>query len=657
MLDECKGDKFEEVLVLFSAAVVRKKIGGRRKPKYPPIAQKLGSSTSVMAEDVKLLLPLAIAHRAALSASVERRASLREKIQQFEQSIEQRRDETRRLAEEIAEGQSQLALPLQERSAEIVRRQINDNWVGSVESRDMLLYGRQSLLGSASPSSDFGQIWQDCRDGKDLELHNSKPGMLESLEHRIRQQNERVRRWKDFQKRFDQKSVYTNSGIQSPSTRPALIFSEHQSIRVDRSAPETEGTASRPIGAKYAETISCLKTGLDGVRSRKQQSLSQVSTTATELKENFVEQQQTAGAEEAMGHAAGSPDLSTAQELQESRYSGSRDLSPHNGHLPLERALFSPVKGYIGREHVDKEDATLVEANRTSSPPVTGFTGSTLRDEAATSPWQPSPLQTPLQCHDAPTLSKPGKSFDQPSPSRSQPPPDHSYPPKQVPLCEDSSQAQPETMASPPATTTSLTTMPPPPSTHRGPRPSLSERALQSMRHSYHPNNPIISPSHSTTISEEPNKDEYDDLTLPTTTLDRRASLADRTRYSISQHTAHPPHSSKPRKNRPGHTRSRSSLYPVNQFETPVKAKRDAGFGYGSVDDGGLDTGMGMGTGMGRRDITPREKLFSDDAEYDSVFKSRPKIAMSPVLSPSVLWEGQLEEGDEGLGSSPLGGR
>ncbi|KAK8211531.1 hypothetical protein M8818_003184 [Zalaria obscura] len=297
---------------------------------------------------------------AALSASVERRASLREKIQQFEQSIEQRRDETRRLAEEIAEGQSQLALPLQERSAEIVRRQINDNWVGSVESRDMLLYGRQSLLGSASPSSDFGQIWQDCRDGKDLELHNSKPGMLESLEHRIRQQNERVRRWKDFQKRFDQKSVYTNSGIQSPSTRPALIFSEHQSIRVDRSAPETEGTASRPIGAKYAETISCLKTGLDGVRSRKQQSLS--------------------------------------QELQESRYSGSRDLSPHNGHLPLERALFSPVKGYIGREHVDKEDATLVEANRTSSPPVTGFTGSTLRDEAATSPWQPSPLQTPLQC-------------------------------------------------------------------------------------------------------------------------------------------------------------------------------------------------------------------------------------------------------------------
>jgi hypothetical protein len=69
----------------------------------------------------------------------------------------------------------------------------------------------------------------------------------------------------------------------------------------------------------------------------------------------------------------------------------------------------------------------------------------------------------------------------------------------------------------------------------------------------------------------------------------------------------------------------------------------------------------------GTRDTTPRDKLFEQDAEYASVFKSRPKIAMSPVLSPEM--DLQMEEAEEfsfeenaegeeslvGLQSSPLG--
>jgi len=47
----------------------------------------------------------------------------------------------------------------------------------------------------------------------------------------------------------------------------------------------------------------------------------------------------------------------------------------------------------------------------------------------------------------------------------------------------------------------------------------------------------------------------------------------------------------------------------------------------------------------GTRDTTPRDKLFEQDAEYASVFKSRPKIAMSPVLSPEL--DLQMEEAEE----------
>jgi hypothetical protein len=54
---------------------------------------------------------------------------------------------------------------------------------------------------------------------------------------------------------------------------------------------------------------------------------------------------------------------------------------------------------------------------------------------------------------------------------------------------------------------------------------------------------------------------------------------------------------------------------------------------------------------MEKRTATPMEKLLSPDAEYDSVFKSRPKIAMSPVLTPCRDGEGLERER-----SSPLVG-
>lgn len=93
----------------------------------------------------------------------------------------------------------------------------------------------------------------------------------------------------------------------------------------------------------------------------------------------------------------------------------------------------------------------------------------------------------------------------------------------------------------------------------------------------------------------------------------------------------------------------RQSMFPVNQFETPRKQVP-------------IEEKKG--------DSTPKEYLFSEKADYDNVFKSRPKIAQSPVLSPeneeedgelpidSIL---DLDVDDSGLQdtweSSPLRGR
>ncbi|KAL8951037.1 MAG: hypothetical protein Q9222_002962 [Ikaeria aurantiellina] len=91
-------------------------------------------------------------------------------------------------------------------------------------------------------------------------------------------------------------------------------------------------------------------------------------------------------------------------------------------------------------------------------------------------------------------------------------------------------------------------------------------------------------------------------------------SLTERTRRSIS--LAPVPSISHKRP----HNYRQSKPFPRNQFETPKKQLEDV------------------------KEATPPEILFSPEAEYASVFKSRPKVATSPNLSPDPLsisqWSG-----------------
>jgi hypothetical protein len=41
------------------------------------------------------------------------------------------------------------------------------------------------------------------------------------------------------------------------------------------------------------------------------------------------------------------------------------------------------------------------------------------------------------------------------------------------------------------------------------------------------------------------------------------------------------------------------------------------------------------GSGADKRIFTPRDQLFEEGTEYDSVFKSRPRVVHSPLVSPS----------------------
>ncbi len=153
------------------------------------------------------------------------------------------------------------------------------------------------------------------------------------------------------------------------------------------------------------------------------------------------------------------------------------------------------------------------------------------------------------------------------------------------------------------------------------PKTSLMERTRQSMAFSQTDTllpDPIIDlPRPQNLATQEVNGRQ-------STALNRSSSLVERTRRSISLLPA----SFHSKSSHPSHNRRQSRQYPTNQFETPKKQLEDL------------------------KETTPPDMLFSPQADYASVFKSRPKIATSPSVSPTLA---TTMEWDEGGGKDDVG--
>ena len=107
----------------------------------------------------------------------------------------------------------------------------------------------------------------------------------------------------------------------------------------------------------------------------------------------------------------------------------------------------------------------------------------------------------------------------------------------------------------------------------------------------------------------------------PSEDADRQASLVERTRLSMIATQSNPRSAISDQANKETRKTSRSSLFPVNQFDTPRSRK--------SIENLEQEDAESI-------ERTPTEQLFSDEVDYDRVFKSRPRIATSPVWTPGA---------------------
>ena len=586
MLDECKGEKFEEVLVVFSTIVLKKQVRNERRG-AESIVRGLVLEHSMPANQQPSILPLAIAHRASLAAHLQRKRQLKSFYSGFGRLLDLKEQELAEVARQLGEAaQDQPQDPKPNKAARAGKVEFKTHWRGDTRWVDAIVEGHPKSTHDSLLDTPFDKVWSNVQNGTTASAKvASDRTLLEDLEIRVAGQQARLGRWKKFQEDMKKKAA-SKVDPQKTDANPEqkrgidLEFRRHQDlvpkfnrIRGAQSTQEAApNSAVNAIAPDYQKLITSMQEELANVgksKTRRGKGWHGEPRQEDLTPENGVDEvKKPSVSEGVLEH--GSPRSKDDGSLEE------RPSSSVASKIPtMTRGVHSRT---ISTTKFEKTD-TPHEIHEVPRPqdPLTLL-------PRGTSPEQLESKNTDA-CEAESRMLVPGLVHRQ-------------YHGDQLSPRKDEDELLAEQIVSSVANAEASPVEP---------KLSLADRTRRSMAYKHHKDPLAMEPP---PIPPPPIPEPYFLPSPDTEAFDSRATLLERTRQSISLLPA-----IKARKSihKPRH----SKTFPTNQFETPKKQY----FGISN------DT----------KDLTPPEELFGQDVDCASVFKSRPKIAVSPTLSPSRL--------------------
>lgn len=587
MLDECKGERLDEVLAVFSNAVL-KKVLQSGNPQYEALAQQLASENFSYSGERTILSTLILAHKASLSQFLRRKEDARAKYQDFSDLLElndrriARRHE--QLKQTIEEHKAHGALP----RGEVYELQdaVQKNWAGNLDWLDTILYGDGRSNADGFLAAEFDTIWKNVNAGSISEVEGkSRGGLLEQLDARVKDQEKRLARWQDFGKTLSKTTKSSPAKDAAPgSTEPSKIdlgFNRHQALQISRSNLEKVVQTSSSSLDEYSRLVDNMRAELADV------SKPQVRTRPP---------RQSLAAEKRRSLLIPSPSKPTRAEMVEEGDEGWSSASDLDEKFP---EIVSPI-------------ARIVSQTPTLKSPVSPGVILPLRQmkpSRATVPQFPenaAPRERPK------SLLFPESPLRESSPSKSRPtsPPASLTNPLQATKAAESESDLADQILN------SVSASSPSPKKPRHTL-SLAERTRMSMSR--------------TSLYRSPETDdetEAPDLPrlstsrpslapgTPSVEADPHADLIERTRKSMAGFEA---------------AQKKAQIERRRSMKQDAKAKQRQSSYFPKVEEE-----------VSAPDMRTVE-LLEGDPDYESVFKSRPKIATSPDLSLAEAWEGEAE--------------
>ncbi|KAF2437745.1 hypothetical protein P171DRAFT_477696 [Karstenula rhodostoma CBS 690.94] len=598
MLDECKGEKFYEILSSFSSVVLKKVLAAKpRRDTDEAVARTLATSAVLTNEAQTSLLPLAIAHKAALTNLLQRKEEKRRKYTDFGHLLDAKAHDINRRIRKTVETPRAAKPTVPQRETDAIKKQLKDNWIGDQRWVEVMLHGEDVQGDAVFLDSAFNRVWRIVEQGGRLEDAVPEIGLLEDLQLRVDEQKTRLKRWKNFHDKMQQGSTVTDQGQKKVTASVQdFKFDDHVELQLRLKVSASEPIQQPKIRSTYEDIILEMAERLSEAASARYN-------------------QSSAMTRKRAGHAAPSP--TTRQE-------------PRFNPTHKKTASWSDNLKRTSVSKIESEDATPKKLSNFVQPaaahPVDSEAALVGQASAPHTSMPVSPIESPAaHLPSADSQNNVSDSFSaiaSPSPAppavplspSSSPPVPSSYFPSEPPILEPPSLSTEEALAAQIVSTIGDAT--PSPVKKLQPRMSLMERTRMSMVRttSFEP------------ISESPSPSLP--LPEPATVQDKHAALIERTRLSMAAMSSKSRASLGPKERKP---KRHSQVFPINQFDTPRARKSE----FLTVQEEDLEK-------------TPKEDLFSDDVDYERVFKSRPKIATSPVFGTPA--EGTDEEDfDEGV--------
>ncbi|CAG8071863.1 unnamed protein product [Penicillium salamii] len=247
MLDDCKGEKFEELLAGFSTAVLRKLVAVSVDEKLYNTAMKLSNATTMTPTDYQNLLPLILAHQTSLSSAGERHARVRDVYDRFSQLLDDKKIDLTERA-----GKPPIDLSGSHSDPQRLVHEVRTNWLGSQKWATAILEGGSETSTEAFLELPFREAL--VRAG-DLSSGKTNTGLghdlVLDLEARVLLQRSRLHKWHEYNRSFSGQG--NPNGTAADTKEPRVTFRDHQTLTVASIAKTVRQPGDRGRGLKGAD--------------------------------------------------------------------------------------------------------------------------------------------------------------------------------------------------------------------------------------------------------------------------------------------------------------------------------------------------------------------------------------------------------------------
>ncbi|KAJ5548039.1 hypothetical protein N7513_005273 [Penicillium frequentans] len=253
MLDDCKGEKFDELLAVFSTAVLRKLLAMSATDTSWNSATKLSMANAISPVDYQNILPLILAHQCGRG----RRARVHEAYEQFSQLLDNKQIELSERANKQDQnlGQTQV-------DPDTLARELRANWLGSEEWATALLDGGAQGSTDAFLELPFSQAWARATNSSVADLSaGAKQDLVVDLEARVLRLRSRLHRWHEFNESIRKERDQNGSSASAKPQEPRLLFRDHQPLTVASISkavrqPADRGRVLKDVDRPFMSTVN-----------------------------------------------------------------------------------------------------------------------------------------------------------------------------------------------------------------------------------------------------------------------------------------------------------------------------------------------------------------------------------------------------------------